>query len=547
MHQVAGASGLAFRTSLDAQVTLAGPHAYPWREELPAAAERLGYLTHVVACNEPPTSTLHAAARARALVLIADGLAADRPTMVWGVHAPEFGLVRGLDGEVLEVSGILDGLAPPELDAAQLGHGDVPVLFALQLTLAAPISDEQSALAGLRAALTHGRGPAATLSGFATGLGAWRLLLAALESGHLDPAGLAYAAQRYAEARAAAAGWLEHAESALGVDLRAARAAFRRSAGMLAELAACHPFPPPPDLLLTNSARDQAHALVEEVAAAEAGGLDGIEAALAAHERRRASRLRVSDLDEAQLPSLFACVADLPVALDDQAATCRDQLRPQLGSGFRGKLLYDGELLVGHLLYAPLADAHYPVYAEGNRWFVFCPWRARDRRGQGLGARLFAALDADARAAGIDGLLTLATTDERFLYPSGLERHGFTERGRRGELLLWERSYTAVSSNARIWDPAEAAHEGALPVTIRHGYNCPLLLRTRTDLEHLARTAGTTVTLDVAPASARQPAGATIAGKPLLHGFVPLAALTAALKSETEKWDYTTAHKKNLR
>src|SRR6185503_4990102 len=85
---VAAASGLAFRLSLDAELSLSGPHAYPWREELESAAERLGYACEVVSSSEPATSALGRAARARALELIDRGLAAGRPTMVWGVHAP---------------------------------------------------------------------------------------------------------------------------------------------------------------------------------------------------------------------------------------------------------------------------------------------------------------------------------------------------------------------------------------------------------------------------------------------------------------------------
>src|SRR5258708_36055380 len=63
--EIAAGSGLAFRVSVDAQVSLAGPHAWPWREELGAAAERLGWLAEIVASSEH--GALHAAAQARAV------------------------------------------------------------------------------------------------------------------------------------------------------------------------------------------------------------------------------------------------------------------------------------------------------------------------------------------------------------------------------------------------------------------------------------------------------------------------------------------------
>jgi hypothetical protein len=468
--QVAGASGLAFRVASDETVSLAALHAYPFGEVLGAAAARLGYAAQVVSSSERPGSALHAAAQARALALISHGLAAGRPTLVWGVHAPEFGLVRGRDGEWLQVSGILDG--------------------------------------------------------FVTGRAAWRAIASALERGVLDPSGLAYAAQRLAEARAAAAAWLDEAERALALPLDGARAAYRRAASMLGELAACHPFPPPPSTMLTNTDRDEALALVSEAARAEGKGLEAIAEALARLDRRRADALTLVELDAARVGDLFACIGELPVAgLEREAEVCRAR-----AAALRAQLLYDGARLVGHLLYAPLEAAHHPVAADGRRWFLYCPWLARELRGRGLGARLFAALEAAARSAGVDGILTFATTDERFLHEGGLAHHGFVEVARRGELRLMERTLTDVPSRARFVElPAPPPRRGALPVLVRHSYNCPLLLRTRRDLAAAAGTAGGRLALDEADAGP-DPAGATVGGRPVPHAYLPPAALAAALQ-----------------
>ncbi|HEY7956611.1 MAG TPA: GNAT family N-acetyltransferase [Polyangia bacterium] len=536
---VAAASGLAFRLSLDGELGLGGPHAYPWREELCSAAERLGYDCEVVSSSEPADSALGRAARTRALALIDRGLASGRPTMVWGVHAPEFGLVRGKGGDRLEVSGILDTIAPAELAVSDLGRGDVPVLFALQLTARIALSAEEAALTALRAALTLGRGAAPTLAGVATGASAFAALSSALDRGVFDPAGLAYAAQRYAEARAAAAGWLDAIAPGLGPlgsDLAAARAGFRRSANMLGELARCHPFPPPPETLIATTGREEARALVDDAARAEAAALDGIEAALAAHARRRLERLRVVDLDRARLPSLFGCIRELPVGLAAEADACREKIAPALGARFFGKLLYEDDRLVGHLLYAPLADAHYPIVAAGARWFIFCPWLAHELRGRGAGALLFDALVADARAAHIDGLLTIGTSDERFLYPAGFARHGFSPVDQRGELCLLERALTDVESGAHLIAPATLEPGGKLPVVVRHSYNCPLLLHSRNNAAAAARGLADQVLLDERDAGEGEGAGAAVAGRPLIHGFVPLAALTTVLRDEADRW-----------
>ena len=390
-------------------------------------------------------------------------------------------------------------------------------MFALQLVERVPLSDVEAARSAIEAALAFGRGPAPSLSGFHNGADAWRATQAALASGRVDPAGLAYAAQRWAESRAAAAAWLGRVP--LGVDLSAAQRGFGRAAAMLAELATLPSISPPPGAMLTNTARDQAAELVLAAAHAEAGGLDALGAALTALERQSVSALALVDLTDERLPDLFACVRELPLALDEEAQLCRERGR------LYGKLLYDGARLVAHLLWAPLEEALQPIVADGRRWFVFCPWVAHERRGRGAGPRLFAALESAARAAGVDGLVTFATDDQRFLYVESFARLGFVEAARRGELHLLERALSDTPSRARF---AEVADAGAR-VTVRHAYHCPLLLRARREAAAAAREAG--VTLDEADARPDQPAGARLDGHDLPHGFLPAAALVAHLRA----------------
>ncbi len=513
--QIAAASGLAFRVGADDEVSLAGPHAYPFGEVLSAAAARLGYLSEVVSSSERPDSALHADARRRALSLIRRGLDEGRPTLVWGVHAPEFGLAVGLEGDSLTLSGILDGAAPPTLHADQLGRGDLPIVFALQLTAPLTLDDDEATRSSLEAALLFGRGPAPTLSGFHSGAAAWRAVGSALASGRVDPAGFAYASQRWAESRAAAAAWLGEKNQSR------AHAALARAAAMLSELAAMHPFPPPPGAMFTSAAREQSAELVGEAARAEAAGLDAIRDSLLEIEKRRVERFSVVELDAQRLPTLFACIRELPLAgLEAEAAICRER------GVFSGQLLYDGDQLIGHILYAPLEEAHQPIVAEGRRWFVFCPWVARERRGHGAGPRLLASLEESARAAGVDGLLTFATGDERFLYAESLVKLGFVEVARRGDLHLLERTLSELPSQVRFIEPPAV---DSARVVVRHTYHCPLLLRTRRDLTAAARDAA--LSTDEADAQPSQPATARIDGRELPYGHIPVAALTAHLQS----------------
>ncbi len=532
---IAAASGLAMRISVDQRLTAAGPHRYPWRDELTAAAERLGFGWRLVAsrAGEP----LFARAMDEAFALAVAGVEAGRPTLLFGVQVAEFGIVRGHDGDDLIVSGLLDGAgAPTTLARGSLGESGI--LFALQLVERHAIDPAMAARAALRAAVEHGRGDDFAPEGVATGAAAWARLVDGLGAGFIDPSGLAFSVQRFAEARGAFARWLPVAAAALALDLGEVERPMRRAAAMMAELARLLPFPPPATGMLTTTLREQAQELAREAARAEAEALTSIERTLAEEERASAARdLRVEPLDAARLPSLFACVDEIPIAgLRAEAAARRERLAPALGRAIDGRLLYRDGALVGHVLWAPLEEALQPVAARGRRWFVFCPWLAAPLRGHGLGGRLFAALDEAARAAGVDGLLTFATSIDVFLHHRGLERHGFVEVDRRGDTRLLERSLTGAPSQARITDPPPPRADGPLPVIVRHAYHCPLLLRVRRDAAAAARALAPQVALDEADASPGEPAGVVAGGRPLAHAPIPAAALVAGLADAAKGW-----------
>ena len=535
------ASGLAFRLSVDARLTAAGPHRYPWREVLTVAAERLGYRWRLVAANvgEP----LFEAARKEAFALAVEGVDAGRPTLLFGVQAAEFGIVRGYDRAGAEpfllVSGILDAVGAPRQIAGDALGRDTGILFALQLIERVPVDAAVAARSALRAAVNH-RNEDESSAVVATGDAGWARFVSALESGAVDPSGLAYNVQRYAEARASAATYLPSAAAALKIDLSDGERAARRAATMLAEAARLLPFPPPATGMLTTTLREQAIELVGEAARAEAEALKAIERALVDEARSaEANELAIVALDATRLPMLFACVDEIPLAgLRAEAATCRKRLAPSLPASLGGRLLVRGDALVGHVLWAPLEGALYPVTARGRRWFLFCPWLAEALRGHGLGARLFAALDEAANAEGIDGLLTFATSIDVFLHHHGLERYGFVEVDRRGDTRLLERRLTALPSEARLTDPPpaepapKALKKRSLPVIARHAYNCPLLLRVRTDAVAAARALAPHVTVDEADATAAEPSGITVAGLALAHGPIPASAIAAGLANE---------------
>src|SRR5262249_3819583 len=146
-------------------------------------------------------------ARQDACELIAANTEVGRSTLIWGVHAPEFGLARWCDADALSVSGILDGVASAQLPTAELGRSAVPIVFAFSVEKTRNIRASEF-LPSLKAALCELLGQVPTRAGIAAGLDALSLLEGALSAGTVDPSGLAYSAQRLTQVRKWSSTWL---------------------------------------------------------------------------------------------------------------------------------------------------------------------------------------------------------------------------------------------------------------------------------------------------------------------------------------------------
>ncbi|HJZ86677.1 MAG TPA: GNAT family N-acetyltransferase [Polyangia bacterium] len=467
--EVFGLTGFAFRLGISAQVELGGELDFPWSRDLPVAVGRLGYECTTI--HAPPGHPLRAVLAARAAALIAQA----GPAIVWGIHLPAFGLAAADDDPAhVRISGLLDDRGGAQrLPASALGGGEVPVLFVLTLGQRHPI-DAQVALA-------DALGEALRLHS-ALGYATW---LCALESGKLDPAGHAHAAQLAAEARDHAAAFLAQARLE-GADLAPAADAYSRVAAALGELAERFPFPPA--RALDDGDLRAAHELVSRARDAELRGLAALEQALRAHRQAAGDRYSVED---ARDQDLYFCLADVPLSgLEPAAERCRAAIGPRLGQDFFATIARDraSGAVVGHVYAAPLEASHYPVAAEGNLWFLFCPWVSAPLRGRGLGRRLVDALCAQAHAHGVQGILTETTTLPIFLHEDALAALGFREVARRGETRLHYLALGQEHPVARYLEPPASA---ALDrVQIRHAYNCPLLLATRAAAAAAARQAG---------------------------------------------------------
>jgi ribosomal protein S18 acetylase RimI-like enzyme len=511
LAEVAALSGLAFRLQVDAEISLASAHAFPWAEELPAALSRLGHDCELLHLDETDPLFGTAAATRRILELAGRGVA-----IAWGIHLPEFGVVTGVEGPRLRVSGVLDGRGGGQwLDAARLGRADLPVTFVLRPLARRGDHDEGVAeQAALVQAIRLLGGASARMGGFVGGAAAWEAWSTAMRSGRLDPTGHAYLAQIVAEGRTLGATWLERVGSS-------AAASLRRSAEALCELAAAWPYPVPDGGALPSRARDEHARLLDACAEAERDARASLERALDGRRRARAAAVTLEEVDRSG--ELFACVRDLPLAGLEQEA---DELRGH--HQLRAKIAREGADVVGHVYYADLADSGAAVKAKGRWLYIYCAWVAQDRRGAGIGRRLFDALMAEVIATGYQGLLVEATAQPMFLHHGAYEALGFEEVDRlEDEIRLLSLPPGAPAELARSAQPSSLR----LPVVVAEGRPCPLLLRAARNLASAAHACDVELIERKDP-----PHGIEIGGRRLPLQYVPREAALTALPEAARAW-----------
>lgn len=544
--EIAGLSALAFRLQVDAEASLASVSSFPWVEELPPMLSRLGYAStvYIAERGDPRFERI----RRDALEHVGRAAAAGRPSIAFGVHLPEFGLLVGRDplAGTLAISGVLDGRGGPDVIAeTELGRGDVPVLFVLVPGEREPVDEGAAVRAALTQAIRIGRGAIACYGGLRAGLAAYDAWRTALDSGRIDPAGHAYLAQVTAELRAFAPVFLARAAgrlfSAAGEALEAARRSYARASEALLALAGECPFPLPDGFVLATSARRRQLSFLSDAAAAEREALEALERALDADRRVAGKRqIEIRDAAPSDADRLFRCIIDVPLSgLERESA----ELRAEAAERWRAKLalLTDGTV-AGHVYYAELVSSGAAVELapedDGRYLYVYCTWVARERRGAGVGRRLFDALAAEGRAWDAAGLLVEATSQPSFLHHAAYEALGFVEVDRaEDDRRLLYLPLCRHKTSARLSRGVPRVPSGPLPLVVAHGRPCPVLLRATRNLVDAARACaarGVPLALEERHAP---PHGVEVGGRRLPLAYIPREAAEVALAEAANKWD----------
>jgi predicted DNA-binding transcriptional regulator YafY len=230
-----GLSGRAFHLTLDDTCWPGCATLYDWPREHATAFERIGVLAEVFQAG--PDSPTYDAARRRAVTHIKAALDRGLAVVLWGVDAPEFGVVYGYDDAdgVFLVDGVarLNGRRSTPILYDNVGRSsDVPELHYVVPVERVPWDATAAHLAALRDYLARTEVRPQLVPKYPSGLRAYDNWLTALESGTFVPFGLRYNTAVLADARKHAATYLERlaAEGLLLPHLAEAGAVARENA-----------------------------------------------------------------------------------------------------------------------------------------------------------------------------------------------------------------------------------------------------------------------------------------------------------------------------
>ncbi len=489
LSNIAGLTGLAFRLNIDATVSLGSMACCPWQAELPAMLTRLGWQSTCI--YSAPYDPLFNQAKQQAIDTIAQGLAKNMPSILWGVQVPEFGIVYGQDTEQFLVSGILDNQEGTQhLHYEHLGQSDIPMLLTITPQQQHAITTQEAAFAALSYIVEHLYNKGPCLGGYVTGLQAYASWISALEQGIIDPAGHIHTLQAIASLRPLTSPFLQqlchNVDPLISEQLTTASHAYQTATTLLLELVIKTPRPEANEITITTSYRDNAIDLLKNICSAETRAAEALlQAVTMMHEKHRGS---VTIHQATNTQELFHCVRDLPLDhIERDANTLQTALQEQLGKTFFAKIARTTtNTIVGHLYYAPLEHSKEPIEVQGNGsyWFVYCPWVNYRHQHCGIGQALMNALCQEAKKNNVDGIFAEATQQELFLGQSSWEILGFkilNDQNKNATIM-----YKAISNNIPTIKQTTVSNTDKLSIHIQQHRPCPLLQRTNNNMKTAA-------------------------------------------------------------
>lgn len=198
-------------------------------------------------------------ARSAAVQAMRDATARGRPTIAYGLHLPEFGIVRAVQGDALLASTAVSAQFGERMPLAQwpapVRPLPVRVFVAEERTRPSPALEPL-----LRFVVAYARAgePAGAVGagGALSGLAAFERWIDVLESdAPISPSGQAFCLQALQQGRREAAAFLRGADGGIAAPLQAAATAYDAGALTLSQLATLFPYPNGGDVVSSGNRR----------------------------------------------------------------------------------------------------------------------------------------------------------------------------------------------------------------------------------------------------------------------------------------------------
>jgi len=189
--------------------------------------------------------------------------------------------------------------------------------------------------------------------------------------------------------------------------------------------------------------------------------------------------MEIVDLSDNEVPTYCKCLEDWSHEFDDEGGRKLAWYGRMKERGLRVKLAREEDgRVVGMIQYAP-ADAA-PVDGEGI-YYVYCVWvhgydeGVGRHQGRGIGKRLLAAAEADAKSLGSKGLAAWGLRLPFFMRSAWFKKQGYRVVDRDGMMELVFKPFVEGASPPRFLERRDRPAAGASRVTVTAYTNgwCP--------------------------------------------------------------------------
>jgi GNAT superfamily N-acetyltransferase len=196
---------------------------------------------------------------------------------------------------------------------------------------------------------------------------------------------------------------------------------------------------------------------------------------------------RLENIEDAQ--RAYCCMTEVPTPWPGSLNMCREWIAQALGRYVEGyHLQLENGDVIGHLYYAPSAQALIPYNVEDGVGVLYCEWIQRRYQGQGHAKRLFSAFLEDLREEKAKGVFVEASDEQGQRHSGSYIARGFELLQEFGHRKLLYLPLEQAQISVQVLVPEVKPRTGKpVEIMILAGYMCPHEASTHLLLREVAR------------------------------------------------------------